>query len=261
MNNPVIAIGDDSVVVIDPGSSLYTGRMVIRQILKLTDKPVSHVIGTHIHGDHWLGNQAFMETYPKAKFLAHPLMIQMAHDGEAQNWLDTLMTMTDSATEGTKAVIPDQALRDGQTISVPGLTIEVLLSETAHTKTDAMLHFVEDSVVVLGDNSLYERIGRLDDGQFKGNITALNRAIEIGAAWYVPGHGKTADVKAASMYRDYLDTIYQAAVLYSEDMLAAYEIKEKIADQFKDYENWSGFETEFGKHISLAVLEAEEDSF
>ncbi len=261
MNNPLIAIGDEGVVIVDPGSSLYAGRMVLRQVKKLTEKPVTHVFSTHVHGDHWLGNEAIKNLYPNAKFLAHPVMIQMATDGEAQSWLDSLTSLTEGATDGTTAHIPDQPLVDGQLFELPGMTLKIYLTDHAHTKTDAMIEFVEDSVLVLGDNGLYGRIARMDDGSFKGNIEALDRAIAVGAKFYVPGHGKTSGTEAASKFRDYLSSIYTAAVTYTEEMMAPFEIKQQIQDQFGFYRNWSGFDSEFGKHVSLAVLEAEQDAF
>ncbi|MGB5454671.1 MAG: MBL fold metallo-hydrolase, partial [Gammaproteobacteria bacterium] len=40
MNNPAFIITDDGVVVIDPGSSLHTGNMLLREVRKVTDLPV-----------------------------------------------------------------------------------------------------------------------------------------------------------------------------------------------------------------------------
>ena len=58
MNNPAFIVTRDGFVVIDPGSSAQAGRMVLRQIRQLTDQPVTNVLNTHVHGDHWLGNEA-----------------------------------------------------------------------------------------------------------------------------------------------------------------------------------------------------------
>jgi len=30
------------------------------------------VFNTHVHGDHWLGNHAIIEVYPKAKLMVTP---------------------------------------------------------------------------------------------------------------------------------------------------------------------------------------------
>jgi len=102
MNNPAFTITDKSVVVFDPGSSKQAGEMVLRQIGKLTKKPVTHVFNTHVHGDHWLGNQAIQNAYPDVKIYAHPEMIKQAKDGEADSWVSFMEQITEGATKGTQ---------------------------------------------------------------------------------------------------------------------------------------------------------------
>jgi ribonuclease BN (tRNA processing enzyme) len=46
---------------------------------KITNKPIVAVFNTHVHGDHWLGNQAIVERYPAVKIYAHPNMIEQAN--------------------------------------------------------------------------------------------------------------------------------------------------------------------------------------
>src|SRR4029453_1684742 len=58
MNNPAFIVTGEGVVVIDPGSSRQAGRMVLKQLRKITNKPVTHVLNTHIHGDHCRANRA-----------------------------------------------------------------------------------------------------------------------------------------------------------------------------------------------------------
>lgn len=68
MNKPAWVITADCIVLIDPGSSVQTGRMVVAQLRKTTSKPVTYVFNTHVHGDHWLGNQAILEAWPNATY-------------------------------------------------------------------------------------------------------------------------------------------------------------------------------------------------
>lgn len=261
MNNPAFAITEDSVVVLDPGSSRYAGEMVLRQIAKLTDKPVSDVFISHVHGDHWLGNQAIREAYPEVRLHAHPNMIKTAHAGAAADWISRMSGLTEGFTDGTVAVIPESELKDGEEKRIGGLTFRVYLNQHAHTKTDAMIEVVEDSLIVLGDNALHHRIARMDDASFRGNIAALQQALELNLKHYVPGHGPTAGPEAASLFRDYLQTIYAAASEGMDEGLEAFEIKNQLRPKLSLYHAWSGFDSEFGKHVSLAFLEAEAAAF
>ena len=81
MNNPAFVITDAGVVVVDPGSSVQTGEMVLRQVAKVTDKPLLAVLNTHVHGDHWLGNQAMREFAPEVPIYAHPKMLEAVEAG------------------------------------------------------------------------------------------------------------------------------------------------------------------------------------
>ncbi|MFY8043628.1 MAG: MBL fold metallo-hydrolase, partial [Rhodoferax sp.] len=61
MANVTFVVTPGGVVVIDSGGSLQIGQMAIRMIRKVSALPVVAVINTHYHGDHWLGNHAFVE--------------------------------------------------------------------------------------------------------------------------------------------------------------------------------------------------------
>jgi glyoxylase-like metal-dependent hydrolase (beta-lactamase superfamily II) len=257
MNNPGFVITDDGVVVIDPGSSLETGRMTLRQIRRLTSKPVTHVLNTHIHGDHWLGNQAFLEAYPKAHLMAHPEMIRKARGGEAEVWIGLMDRLTQGYSKGTRAVIPTVAVTENQRFTTGGVTFHILAPENAHSKTDIMIEVEQDGVVFTGDNVLNARIARLDDGTFKGNIAACDRVLATKAKHYVPGHGKTADAEMVKRYRDYMIALTTEVKHQYDAGKSDYEMKDAVASKLGAYKNWSGFNEQLGKHISLAVLEIE----
>jgi glyoxylase-like metal-dependent hydrolase (beta-lactamase superfamily II) len=261
MNNPGFVVTQTGVVVIDPGSSVYVGRMLLRKIKSITNKPVTHVLNTHIHGDHWLGNQAFAEAFPKVVILAHPEMIKRAKEGAAKEWISTMSKLTAGATDGTRAVIPTQNLLDQQLLKIGGIQFRIHAPEKAHSFSDVMIEVVEEKVVFLGDNVLYKRLPRMDDGTFKGNIAACQLAIKLDANMFVPGHGPSGDKNIIKPFMDYLSIVYSESGKYNEEGMTDFEMKPKILAKLKDYRSWSGFEDEVGKHISLAILEYEKDAF
>ena len=69
--NVLIIINEDDVVVVDSSVVLVMAEYIIGEIRKLTDKPVSHVINTHWHGDHNLGNLAYKRAFPGVQFVGH----------------------------------------------------------------------------------------------------------------------------------------------------------------------------------------------
>ncbi len=193
MNNPGIVITPVGVVVIDPGGSVQSGEMVIRHIGKLTDKPVVAVFDSHVHGDHWLGNQAFVEKYPDVTIYAHPEMIKAVKQGAGDEWMVMAMRMTEGAVEGTSVVNATTPVDNGDSIEIGGLHFNIYHNGKAHTHTDIMVHIPEREVMFLGDNAAVNRLIR-NEGSVKGNIAALEDAIKTRTKVFVPGHGPAGDI-------------------------------------------------------------------
>ena len=261
MNNPAFVITETGVVVIDPGSSLQAGRMVLKQIRSVTDKPVTHVFSTHVHGDHWLGNHAMVEAFPEAELLGLPDMIRLAQASQGAFWVQLMEQATEGFTRGTQAVIPGTAIDKASEMRIGGKTFRFYAEGQAHSTTDVMIELVEDSVVFTGDNVTYQRFARMDDGSFRGNIAACELAESLGATHYIPGHGPAGGVEIVQSFRHYLQTVYGEAGRFYEQGLPDFEMKPQIEAQLADYRDWANYEEELGKHISLAVLEYERAMF
>jgi len=257
MNNPSFVITKDSVVVIDPGSSLQAGRMFLKQMRTVTKLPVTHVFNTHVHGDHWLGNQAIKEAFPKAKLMGHPAMIKKLNEGEAEQWISLMDKATNGFTKGTKPVVPDVPVKDNAEVKIGGMTFRIYAPEKAHSHSDIMIEAVEESVVFTGDNVLNQTIGRMVDGTFKGNIAACDKIAAVKAKHYVPGHGPSGDVTIVTSYRNYLATLFDDVKKQYDLGKSDFEMKDGIVTKLKPYQDWDRFDLEVGKHISLAVLEIE----
>ena len=259
MNNPAWVVTNDGVVVIDPGSSVQVGRMVVAQIRKTTDKPVTHIFDTHVHGDHWLGNQAILEAWPKATLIAHPDMIKQAHNGADAFWIKLMSDMTGGYTDGTRAVIPTVEAAGGQEFGIGGKTFRIHSSTDAHSKTDLMIEMVEDQILFTADNVLDHQVMNIRDGTFKGVMKATDRALALNAKLYVPGHGKTGDRKFVEDQKAYFATLMsEVRRMYGEGK-SDYEMKPVIAEKLKAYQDWAEWDANLGQQISLAVLEVEQE--
>jgi glyoxylase-like metal-dependent hydrolase (beta-lactamase superfamily II) len=257
MNNPAWIIAGDQVVVIDPGSSVQAGRMVAKAIRKTTRLPVTAVYNTHVHGDHWLGNQAILEAWPKAVLIAHPDMIAKAKAGEAESWVKLMSTLTQGYTDGTRAEIPTVATVDGMVSKHGNRSFTIHSSNNAHSKTDIMIE-VDNGVLFTGDNVINRAVRRMDDGSFVGNIAAIDRVIALPVTVVVPGHGDTGKPAILKAQRDYFQTLYDAVKVEYDAGKSDFEMKPAVVEKLTAYRQWHGFDSELGKQISLAVLEVEQ---
>lgn len=76
-SNAVMVVGDDGVIIIDPAETKEAMAPVMEEFRKITDKPVTGLIYTHYHQDHWGGAEVCVsrEEYEKGnvKVIAHEL--------------------------------------------------------------------------------------------------------------------------------------------------------------------------------------------
>jgi glyoxylase-like metal-dependent hydrolase (beta-lactamase superfamily II) len=261
MNNPGLIQTSAGLVIIDPGSTVHVGKNVLTEIKKISDQPIVAVFNTHIHGDHWLGNQAIKEAYPEVKIYGHPKMIEEIDNGEGENWLKTMDTLTEGASLGTEVVAPDMAIDNTDIIKIGDTQFKVHHYGIAHTKTDIMIEVVENSVVFLGDNVLSLRIPRTSDGTFQGNISSVRTMLESDVKTYVPGHGPTGDKAMVEEYINYLALIYKAAQETFEDDLDSSDVIKITKKSTAAYKNWYGYEDLLGPQGAQAYGEVEESEF
>jgi len=261
MNNPAFVITSAGAVLVDPGSSVYAGEMVLRNMRKVTDKPIIAVINTHIHGDHWLGNQAIRAAWPDVKIYGHPKMLAAIEAGAGETWVDLMDTLTEGVTKGTRVVAPSHAIGHGDSIQVGDTSFLVHHYGQAHTITDIMIQVVEEKLVFLGDNVTAKRLPRLSDGNFQGNIQTIDQILETDAMTWVPGHGQTGDRSMVAEYREYLDTIYRVAAESFRQGLDSSDVKEPVLEATSKFSDWAGYQDEVGRHGAQAYLEVEAAEF
>lgn len=261
MNNPGLVKTSAGLVVIDPGSTVHVGRHVLTEITKVSGQDIIAIFNTHIHGDHWLANQAIKATYPDVKIYAHPEMLVEIENGEGENWVDIMNTLTEGASDGTIVVAPEHTANNNDVIKIGDTQFKIHHYGIAHTRTDIMIEVVEESVIFLGDNVLAKRLPRMSDGTFQGNISTINTILESDIKTYVPGHGPTGDSTMVKDYLNYITQVYEAAQQVFEDDLDSSDVITTTKQSTAAYKDWSGYEEQLGAHGAQAYSEVEAAEF
>ncbi len=261
MNNPGIVKTSAGLVMIDPGSTLRVGENVLAAVKKISDENIVAVFNTHIHGDHWLANQAIKTAYPKVKIYGHPKMLAEIENGEGDNWIKTMHSMTEGASKGTIVVGPNNTVDNSNVIKVGDTRFKIHHYGTSHTSNDIMIEVVENSVVFLGDNVLALRIPRTSDGTFQGNIATIETMLKSNAKTYVPGHGPSGDKTMVETYLNYLTLIYQAAQKAFEEDLDSSDVIAITRETTIAYKDWPGYEDLLGSQGAQAYSEVEAAEF
>ena len=265
MANVIFVVTTAGVVVIDSGASLQIGQMAIRMIRKVTDKPVVAVFNSHYHGDHWLGNHAFVKTYgDKLPIYALPSTIEKLKGAEGNLWRGLMERWTNQSTLGTQVVLPNSPVQQGQAIQIGDVTFRMHHYGTAHTPSDLCVEVVQDKVTAVGDIAMTNRIANMDEGSYLGTFKYY-KSLEAatGQQLWVPGHGQ-ARPDLLKTYGEFMAGIWEPCLKAVEDGKTEAEARvavmkdPRVAARAKSMQ---GFDGNIGKYVSLAYLEAEKVAF
>lgn len=232
--NIVAISGRDATLIVDTGQFPSVARRVIAELREMKAPPVRYVVNTHWHGDHLLGNSAFRDAYPDARFIAHSHTIkeatrvytgfaarmavklpavaedmrkQMAASTSSDErvWLEQSISCVERAIPEMREVAyfpQDTVVDDTRTLDLGGLTAVVRHLGTGNTPGDLVVWVEADRLVASGDMVVapvpYAIGSTLDP--WVATLDALQR---LDARVLVPGHGPVmrdgtylADVKA-----------------------------------------------------------------
>ena len=265
MCNITFVVTDDGVVILDSGGSLQIGEMAIRMIRTVTDKPVVAIFVSHYHGDHWLGNHAFVNEYgDDLPIYAHPHTKTAIEGVQGDLWRSLMERWTEGATMGTRVVAPNRTINHGDEFQFGAVALRMHHYGVAHTPSDISMEVVGDRLTYVGDVAMDRRIANMDDGSFQGSLDYIDALkAEAGSEIWVPGHGRATD-HLMQWNRELFAGIYEnclEAVENMEDMARAQErvmADRRVADKAAETR---GFDDNIGRYVSLAYLEAEMAAF
>ena len=265
MSNVIFVVTTAGVVVIDSGASLQIGQMAIRMIRKVTDKPVVAVFNSHYHGDHWLGNHAFVKTYgDQLPIYALPSTIEKLKGAEGNLWRSLMERWTNQSTLGTQVVVPNTPVQHGQVIQIGDVTFRMHHYGTAHTPSDLCVEVVQDKLTAVGDIAMTNRIANMDEGSFAGTFKYYKALMAAtGEQIWVPGHG-LGSKDLLKTYGEFMAGIWEPCLKAVEESKSEADAKAavlkdpRVASRAKTMQ---GFDGNIGKYVSLAYLEAEKIAF
>lgn len=260
MNNPALIVAEDGLILIDPGSTLQVGEKILEEVAKISTKPVLAVFNSHIHGDHWLGNQAVRQSYPEADIFAHADTITQSLGSQGAGWLSLMSRLTEGKSQGTEIVPANKAVQHGDSVVIAGEEFRIHSLLPSHTDTDIMIEHVASSTIFTGDNCFHQRMGRFDDSSsIVGTIAALEYIVAQDFTRVVPGHGPTGSIGDSLMpYLTYLRDLESAVAEGLEQELEDYEIKKQVLARFEYMAEWAEFDAQFGRNVNKMYLELED---
>lgn len=183
--NVAFVVGAESVAVIDTGGCFRWGQALRDAIRAVTPLPVRHVINSHVHPDHILGNAAFAENQPA--IVGHA-KLPAALQQRGAFYLKNVEQALGDLAAGTRALPPTVTVADRMDIDLGGRVLRLRAHSTAHTDNDLTVFDEATGTLVASDLLFMERTPAID-GSLLGWLQVLEELRRVQAARVVPGHG------------------------------------------------------------------------
>jgi len=175
VGNAFFVVGADEVVVVDGTVREETGRLLLAEVRKVTDKPLRRVLLTHSDGDHVNGLTAF----PAG-------LTYIAHENIRR---DIVKANSENA---AKAPVPTTVFTDTLTVRVGAVALHLRHFGPGHTDGDVVIHIPSERVALVGDMVFVGRdplIHLHKNGSSFGLVKALEGVLALDADLYLSGHG------------------------------------------------------------------------
>ena len=276
MGSSTFVISEEGVVVFDGGGMPAMSEQVIEKIRSLTDRPVTHVITSHWHGDHNFGVFRFAEEFPNVQFISHEFTLEVMNSSRI-NYIDREMgyveqnyeeflriieTGVDSEgnehseldragykdTVDNRDIIDREFLRakvtpanitftDKYVIESGSRKIELLYLGDANTEGDIVMWLPDEKIVATGDIVVKPTPYAFNQPPRPWAKT-LRNINALGYEILVPGHGEVQRDTA------YVDLLIEAAenIADQRDALLA---EGKSSEEVQEALDFSAFEERF----------------
>ncbi len=204
----------------------------------LTGRDPTHVINSHWHFDHTVGNRVLASGTIISTARTRDQLTDRADGWERAitdfHWSSPVLALTERAGRMSDSPERDEIVEEAafrravaeqqglallrppletyhDRFRLPGERVAVLIEGAGHSESDTALWYPSAGVLFSGDLVVSESHPNLASADLGRWRLALDRISEAGARHIVPGHGPVTDPSACDRLRGYFDTIEQLA--------------------------------------------------
>ncbi len=258
MSNSCYIQTNNSWVLWDAGASYKFAKQAYAAMSKIAQLPVSTVIISHEHDDHWLGAGYYKERFG-AKIIGPVLINKKYHKGDKTRMFKTL-DPNDIA--GTEIVKMDETYPKGKKLEIGGVKMEYIPLGQAHSEEDYCLYMPEKKVMLAADAVMNGRITSNRDGSVIGSLKALKKIKSEDWSILVPGHGYITDETAADESTLYFTLLKERVLKAIDDGVEADDITKTVTlPEFKDKKMYKllNYLNVYGAYTELEMYDEDED--
>ena len=194
--NVGIVVGTEGVLVVDTGMGPVNAEIVLDEVRKITDLPISYLVCTHFHPEHNFGAQSFPDS--TIIIYASGQRRDLRNKAEAYRELFTELFGDDVAEllAGVEITEPDVIFENKAEVNLGDLPVELHhFGYAAHTGGDTVVYLPEQKVIFSGGltPNRFFPIFPDEDSSVAGWIASLEQLEKFAAVYVVPGHGEVGD--------------------------------------------------------------------
>jgi len=217
-----IYIGQKNVFMIDDQFDRLSDK-IKAAIESLTNKPIAFLFNTHMHGDHTGGNANFNTDL--TTLVAHDNVRKRVMAGQQKKLDNKKITV-----EYYNKMLPEVTFSEDITFYDKDETIMAFHVHNAHTDGDAMVYFVNNDIIHMGDTYFAGRYPYIDlnsGGSLQGFIDAHKKALMVISeeTKIIPGHGRPSTKKELENYVAMLEGVKSNIVAAIEAGKSLEEVK------------------------------------
>jgi glyoxylase-like metal-dependent hydrolase (beta-lactamase superfamily II) len=224
--NTAAFIHGKGVVLVDTKLS-NNGQKILDKVKSVTDKPISHIINTHTHGDHVGSNEFFPAT---VEVVAH------------ENTAGYMAKMKNFATPETRHGMPDRTFKDKLTVLSGREAIDLYFFGPAHTGGDAFIVFRDLRVMHGGDAFSGPNTPIMDTNNGGSGLSYPQTLAKAAAAiknvdTVIPGHSAVTNWQAFVDYGEFMRAWVNSVTAAAK----AGKTPEQAIAEFKPAEKFAGY--------------------
>lgn len=251
-----LVIGE-TVAVIDAGTSRAEGQALYVALRRLTDRPVSHLVLTHLHPDHIFGAGVFAEA--GAEIVAHAALPgALAVRGPV--YLQNVQALYPPAEWiGTEIPVPDRLVAGTDWLELGGRALFLTAHPPAHSESDLTAHDTAAGVLFAGD-LVFRQLAPVVDGSLPGWLDWLAAPPRPQPRLIVPGHGPVAQGwdEAVAPQRHFLEALAASVRQQIASAVPMSLAVEAVADALSPLStDWSDFDATVRRNATAAYKELE----
>lgn len=170
-------IGDEGVLLVDT-SVPEMGPRIEAAIAEVTPLPITIVVNTHAHADHFGSNELMADG--GAIIVGHDKLRARMVSGQY------LAAFNQTIPPSPPAALPTMTYADAMTIQFGGETVELIHVPNAHTDNDTLVRFTRANVIhasgTIGGNGGYVFFDMSSGGSLAGTIAAEEKMLSLSDA-------------------------------------------------------------------------------